>query len=238
MNGRRDAAVDPQAVLYARDLAQLNRLRRSYEKLLPVALDPRTPGVGDAVVRDTTAVFTDLRHFTSLMERFANDPADMLSVINEHMTIVVRAVARCGGVVEKFVGDGVFSTFGARTDQPDQPAHRERALAAVLGVVGANESLNRRRSADWGIRLDVGIGLASGPVVVGHLGPPERSELCALGDPINVAARLVGQAAPGEVLMSADVYRGLARSVRADLLGPSAVRGRHEAIELYRVAIH
>ena len=227
-------APDPQAVLYARDLARLNRLRRSYERLLPVPLDPRAPGEEEAVVRDTTAVFSDLRHFTSLMERFADQPAALLSVINEHMAVVVRAITHCGGVIEKFVGDGVFSTFGARMDQPD---HRERAVAAALGVVGANEALNRRRSSAWGFRLDVGVGVASGPVVIGHLGPPERSELCAMGDPINVAARLVAQAAPGEVLMAANVYRGLAMTVRADLLGPSAVRGRDGTIELYRVAL-
>jgi class 3 adenylate cyclase len=234
MNGPAQPAMDPQAVLYARDLAQLNRLRRAYEKLLPQALDPRAPQPGEAVVRETTALFTDLRHFTSLMERFADDPSAMLRVVNEHMLVVVRAITHCGGVIEKFVGDGVFSTFGARTEHTD---HRERAVAAALSVVGANEALNRRRSAEWGFRLEVGVGVACGQVVLGYLGPPERAELCALGDPVNVAARLVARAGPGEVLMAESVFRGLAGTVRADLLGPSAVRGRHGTIELYKVSL-
>jgi class 3 adenylate cyclase len=104
-------------------------------------------------------------------------------------------------------------------------------------VIGANEALNRRRSAGWGFRLEVGAGVASGRIVLGLIGPPERAELGILGDAVNVASRLVARARPGEVLLSDSVYRGLAGSVRADLLGPMAVRGRHGKIVLYRVTI-
>ena len=226
-------AADEQALLFARDVARLHRLRRAYERLVPARLDLEAPGSGEAVVRESTALFTDLRHFTRLMEGFADDPVPVLRVVNEHLAVAVGAVTRCGGVVEKFVGDGLLATFGARSDQPD---HRERAVAAALGVIGANEALNRRRSATWGFRLEVGAGVASGRIVLGLLGPPERAELGILGDAVNVAARLVARARPGEVLLSGSVYRGLAGSVRADLLGPMAVRGRHGKIDLYRVA--
>src|SRR5437879_6579179 len=204
-------AADAQALLFARDVARLNRLRRAYERLVPARLDPEAPGIGDALVRDCTAMFTDLRHFTRLMEGFADDPVSVMRVVNEHLAVAVGAVTRCGGVVEKFVGDGLLATFGARADQAD---HRERAVAAALGVIGANEALNRRRSADWGFRLDVGAGVASGRIVMGLLGPPERAELGILGDAVNVASRLVGLARPGEVLLSGSVYHGLAGSDR------------------------
>jgi len=227
-------AADAQALLFARDVARLNRLRRAYERLVPARLDPEAPSVGDALVRDCTALFTDLRHFTRLMEGFADDPVPVMRVVNEHLAVAVGAVTRCGGVVEKFVGDGLLATFGARTDQPD---HRERAVAAALGVIGANEALNRRRSADWGFRLECGAGVASGRIVLGMLGPPERAELGVLGDAVNVASRLVARARPGEVLLAGSVYRGLTGSVRADLLGRMAVRGRHGKIDLYRVSI-
>jgi adenylate cyclase len=219
-----------QALLFARDLAKLNSLRKAYERLVPAAVDLDQP----MVVREATALFTDLRHFTRLAERFADDPAALLGIVNEHLTVVVRAVTRCGGVVEKFVGDGVLATFGARSEQSD---HRERALAAALAVVGASEALNRRRSATWGFRLEVGVGAAAGQIVVGRIGPAERSELGVLGDPINVAARLVARAAPGEALLTASVYTGLASAVRADMLGRSAVRGRDGELDIYRIAV-
>jgi adenylate cyclase len=220
-----------QALLFARDLAKLNSLRRAYERLVPAPVDEEEPTV---TVRQATALFTDLRHFTHLAELFADDPAALLGVVNEHFTVVVRAVTRCAGVVEKFVGDGLLATFGARSEQPD---HRERALAAALGVIGANEALNRRRRAEWGFRLDVGVGAAAGPIVVGRIGSAQRSELGVLGDPINIAARLVAQAAAGEALLAESVYAGLAGTVRADLLGRSAVRGRDGELNVYRVAV-
>jgi adenylate cyclase len=226
-----DGASETQVLLFARDVAKLNSLRRTYERLVPTPVDSLDAA---ATVREATALFTDLRHFTHLAELFANDPATLLTVVNEHLSVAVRAVTRCAGVVEKFVGDGLLATFGARAEQPD---HRERALAAALGVVGANEALNRRRSSEWGFRLDVGVGAATGSVVVGRVGSTERAELGVLGDPINIAARLVARAAPGEVLLADSVYAGLATTVRADLLGRSAVRGRDGELDVYRVAV-
>jgi adenylate cyclase len=222
---------DPQVLLFARDLARLNTLRRRYERLVPTPVQEEEVCV---TVRDATALFTDLRHFTHLAERFASDPAALLMVVNEHLTVAVRAITRCAGVVEKFVGDGLLATFGARSEQPD---HRERALAAALGVVGANEALNRRRSQEWGFRLDVGVGAAAGPIVVGRIGSRERAELGVLGDPVNIAARLVARAASGEVLLAESVYAGLVGTVRADLLGRSAVRGRVGELDIFRVAV-
>jgi class 3 adenylate cyclase len=69
------------------------------------------------------------------------------------------------------------------------------------------------------------------------VGSTERAELGVLGDPINIAARLVARAAPGEVLLADSVYAGLATTVRADLLGRSAVRGRDGELDVYRVAV-
>jgi len=74
-------------------------------------------------------------------------------------------------------------------------------------------------------------------MVIGRIGSAERAELGVLGDPINIAARLVARAAPGEVLLADSVYSGLAGTVRADLLGRSAVRGRDGELDVYRVAV-
>ena len=223
--------LDPQVLLFARDVARLNALRRQYERLVPTPLDTAQ---SEPSVREATALFTDLRHFTHLAEAFMDNPAGLLEVVNEHLAVALRAVTYCAGVVEKFVGDGLLATFGARTDQPD---HHERALAAALGVVGANEALNRRRAAEWGCRLEVGVGAAAGPMVVGRIGSADRAELGVLGDPINVAARLVARAAPGEVLLAESVYKGLTATVCADLLGRSAVRGRDGELNVYRIAV-
>jgi adenylate cyclase len=227
-------AFDEAAKLPARaeDLARLADLRRTYEKEDPGLL--AWPTIPLPVLCTASILFTDIRGFTRLTERFAHDPAGLLEVLNAHLKRVLRSIAICGGVVEKFVGDGVMATFGASGPQPD---HVDRAMAAAIGLIGANEALNRRWAADWGFRLEVGVGIASGPVVIGAVGSAGRSELGVLGDVVNVAARLVTHAGPGEVLMTGTVYSAVSRMLQSELTTQSAVRGRSGRLEIYRMAL-
>jgi adenylate cyclase len=216
----------------ADDLERLHHLRQMYDASGP-GLDA-WPGVPLPVHCTASIVFTDLRGFTRLTERFDHDPAGLLEVLNAHLKKVLRSIAICGGVVEKFVGDGVMATFGAAGHQPD---HVDRAMAGAIGLIGANEALNRRSAADWGFRLEVGVGIASGPVVVGVVGAADRSELGVLGDAVNIAARLVTHAGPGEVLMTGTVYRAVENMLQSELTNQSAVRGRSGRLEIYRMAL-
>jgi adenylate cyclase len=177
------------------------------------------------VVCTASILFTDIRGFSRLTERFA------------HLKRVIRSISICGGVVEKFVGDGVMATFGASGDGRLSSDHANRAMAAAIGLIGANEALNRRCADQWGFRLEVGVGIASGPVVVGAVGSPDRSELGVLGDAVNVAARLVTHAGPGEVLMTGTVYHEVAAMLQSELTNQSAVRGRSGALEIYRMSL-
>ena len=213
------------------DLARLLLLRRTYEDRLPAISSEPVP---TPVIWEATVLFTDLRGFTRMTERFAHDPEGLLDVLNAHLKRIIRSIAICGGVVEKFVGDGVMSTFGASGHQPD---HVNRAMAAAIGIVGANEALNRRSAGDWGFRLDVGVGIASGPVVIGAVGSAARSELGVLGDAVNVAARLVMDAGAGEVMMTGTVYRAVAGMLQSELTTRSSVRGRSGVLEIYRMSL-
>jgi adenylate cyclase len=221
-----------QAMLFARDVARMNALRKAYERLVPVPLDVFSPALPETRVRDTSILFSDIRGFTAIAEQLSSDPDRLLSVLNEHFRVVVRAVVRCGGTVEKFLGDGLFATFGAWSDTPD---HASRALAAAIAVIGAQEALNRRRAEAWGFRLEVGVALCMGRVVVGTMGPPERCELGIIGDPVNIAARLAAVAGPSEVLLSESAYQAVSGQVSADLLGVQPIRGRMGQIPLYRL---
>jgi adenylate cyclase len=222
----------PEPALTGDDSDRLQRLRELFAIHGP---DLRAwPQVPMPVLCTVSILFTDLRGFTRLTERFAHDPAGLMEVLNAHLKKVLRSISICGGVVEKFVGDGVMATFGASGDQDD---HVGRAMAAAIGLIGANEALNRRSAADWGFRLDVGVGIASGPVVVGAVGSADRSELGVLGDAVNVAARLVTQAGPGEVLMTGTVYRAMESMLQSELTSQSAVRGRSGRLEIYRMSL-
>jgi adenylate cyclase len=221
-------------MLFAQDLARMNALRKAYERLVPEPLDMFSPALPETRERDTSILFSDIRGFTRIAERWSSDPKLSLSVLNEHFRVAVRAVVRCGGTVEKFLGDGLFATFGARSDMPD---HAARALAAAIAVIGAQEALNRRLAAAWGFRLEVGVALCTGRIVVGTMGPPERCELGIIGDPVNVASRLVAEAGASEVLLSDSAYQAVAGQVSADLLGSRPIRGRVGQIGLYRLQL-
>ena len=222
----------PEPAVTADDSDRLQRLRELFAIHGPdLSAWPQVPM---PVLCTVSILFTDLRGFTRLTERFAHDPAGLMEVLNAHLKKVLRSISICGGVVEKFVGDGVMATFGASGDQDD---HVGRAMAAAIGLIGANEALNRRSAADWGFRLDVGVGIASGPVVVGAVGSADRSELGVLGDAVNVAARLVTQAGPGEVLMTGTVYRAMESMLQSELTSQSAVRGRSGRLEIYRMSL-
>ena len=216
----------------SRDLIRLSTLRERYSD--------HGSGMGSGppmpmpVVCGASILFTDIRGFTRLTERLSNDPSGLLDVLNAHLKRIVRSILICGGVVEKFVGDGVMATFGASGFQPD---HVERAMAAAIGLIGANEALNRKHAGQWGFRLEVGVGIATGPVMVGAVGSADRSELGVLGDVVNVAARLVTQAGPGEVLMTGPVFRGVADMLQSELTSQSSVRGRTGRLEIYRISL-
>ena len=226
------AAPDRGPANHADDLIRLAGLREAYLHRGPALL--AVPDLPTPVVRTVSILFTDIRGFSRLTERFGDDPAGLLEVLNAHMRKIIRSISICGGVIEKFVGDGVMATFGATDDQPD---HVHRAMAAAIGLVGANEALNRRSVGTWGFRLEVGVGIASGPVVIGAIGSAERSELGVLGDAVNVAARLVTHAGPGEVLMTGTVYRQVADMLQSELTNQSAVRGRSGTLEIYRMSL-
>jgi len=200
---------------------------------LPTTGDP-TPIYPTPEVRTASVLFTDVRGYTGLAERYDHDPLALLEIMNTHFTAVIRAISSCEGTVEKFVGDGVLATFGVRDEGAD---HRERALAAALAALGANEMVNKRHSKRWGQRLEIGVGVASGRMVLGRVGSPEQAELGILGDPINVAARLVAAAAPGELLVTEDIYRELSGTVRAETLGEMVIRGRAGGMRTYRMAL-
>lgn len=214
------------------ELSQLRAMKVIYDQLIPQIPEAGLPWPPRTTTRLCTALFTDVRGFTRLAEEFADHPADLLAVLNEHFAAVTGAITRCGGIIEKFVGDGVFATFGAHDAMPD---HRDRALAAALATVGTNEAVNRRKAASWGFRLDVGVGVASGSVVVGQIGTETRAEIAVLGDAVNVAARLVAQAAPGQILIGASTFRSIAGAVRGELLGMTPIRGKVHGVEIYRL---
>jgi adenylate cyclase len=143
--------------------------------------------------REITILFSDVRGFTALAESFRHDPAGLTRTMNELLTELSRAILDTGGTIDKFMGDAVMAFWNAPVDEPD---HARRACAAALAMRVNVDALNdRRRTADPdAVAIDVGVGLNTGTAVVGNMGSDMRFDYTAIGDSVNLASRLEGQA--------------------------------------------
>jgi adenylate cyclase len=146
-------------------------------------LEGRIPLHGE--LREVTVLFQDIRGFTSLSEK--TPPEALLQMLNEFFTEMVAAVEAHGGVVKQFTGDGVMALFGASGTQAEHPA---LAVRAALNMLTRLEAFNTRRQARGEVPLRIGVGIHTGEVVAGCVGPDTRLEYSVVGDAVNLASRV------------------------------------------------
>ncbi|MFN7133486.1 MAG: adenylate/guanylate cyclase domain-containing protein, partial [Myxococcales bacterium] len=195
-------------------------------KLLARAESPKLGGERHSC----TILFADLRGFTAIAER--QTPEELQELLNGYFRIVIAAIARHGGFIDKFIGDKVMALFTA----PAGPA--ESAAAAVRAA-----SLIRAQLKEYAAALQVrgqpplvaGIGINSGEVLLGNIGTEERMDFTAIGDAVNVADRLEGLARPGQILVG-EASAALVKGVPLTSLGMRQVKGREAAIGVYELA--
>lgn len=134
---------------------------------------------------EVSVLFCDLRGFTTLSESL--EPADLMQLMNDFLQEMTEAVLENGGVVNKFLGDGLMAFWGAPLPVPD---HADRACAAGRAMLARLARLNERLAARGRGPLAMGVGINSGPAVVGTVGYEERLEYTLVGDTVNVASRI------------------------------------------------
>src|SRR5262245_49404229 len=150
--------------------------------------------------RVVTALFADLVGSTAIGERL--DPEELKLVDGEAVARMVTAVEAFDGTVKDLAGDGILALFGAPVAHEDD---QERAIRAGLRIVDEVESFAAEVERAWGVPdVDVRVGITTGPVVTGAIGAGSRVEYAALGDAVNVAARLQAEANPGAVLVGSE----------------------------------
>ncbi|MDI1428400.1 adenylate/guanylate cyclase domain-containing protein [Polyangium sorediatum] len=215
-----------------------DQVRRAMEATRgQLLLERLLPGVARAALKDplslldaprsveATLLVTDLRGFTSLSERM--EPGDVFEMLNQLQGALSEAVHACGGIVDKFMGDGMLAVFGATEPGHD---HARRAIEAVRRIRAALDEQNRLRSAG----LRIGIGVHSGTVVAGCLGGGSRLEFTVIGDAVNTTSRLEAMTKDKgvDVLVSEETVQRVPEVTFEDL-GVAPVRGRQQGIRVF-----
>ncbi len=140
-------------------------------------------------------MFVDIRGFTALAERLS--PAEIAGRLNLFYSLATETVIRYDGTLDKLVGDQVMAFFGAPVHAHDHPG---RAVQTALEIMRGLSELEQNQ------RLHAGAGIATGEAFVGNVGQGETRDYTVLGDTVNVAARLQGAAASGEILVTQGTY--------------------------------
>ena len=176
------------------------------------------------------------RQFQRAAERLP--AARIAAYLNEHFAMLGRCVEAESGTIDKFIGDCLMAFWGAPEKMKD---HAPRAARAALAIAAVMRDENDRRAGTGRPRLKLRIGLHSGPVVVGNIGAPGRTNYTIVGDTVNIGNRLeqLGKVLSGDeettILISAETAALLGPEFEMKSLGPRRVRGRNGEVEIFRL---
>ena len=179
-----------------------------------------------------TVLFADVVAFTPLTEALPAE--DVVTILNELFTLLTEIVFRHGGVVDKFIGDCVMALFGV--PEP-RDGDAERALAAAEDMLRFLDASNAGFEERFGVRIEIAIGVHTGPAIVGNVGSERRMAYTAIGDTVNVAARLEALARPHQILTTRATVEAGGEGFDTVERGPRNMVGRQEAIEVFEVYV-
>ena len=184
--------------------------------------------------RVITSMFSDIRNFTTITE--ANDPADVIDLINQYYLIVIDTVQANGGNVNQMQGDGLMSFFGAPVFHTD---HAYRAVNSARQIRQKLDDFNAAQAGRGGLQIEIGIGIATGQVVAGYAGIESRATYLCVGDIVNLSARLEShtKVAKRPIIIDENTRLGLDGSVAVELLGEELFKGKTVPVKIYSVLV-
>ncbi len=183
---------------------------------------------------DASALFCDIRSFTTIVE--SREPAETIELLNDYYTLMMDAIGGETGVVNQMVGDGLMAIFGAPLPRED---HRQRAVLAARQMVELIRLFNDEQAARDKLQIEIGIGIASGPVVAGYTGTHNRATYTCVGDTVNVAARLESHTriVNRPILIDENTRSGLDDVIAVEAHGDLLVKGKTEPVKVYAVDV-
>ncbi|MHB1418693.1 MAG: CHASE2 domain-containing protein [Bacillota bacterium] len=185
--------------------------------------------------QEVTVVFSDIRGFTSYSEGLA--PEEVVNRLNEYFTVMTEVIFEYGGTLDKYLGDGLMAVFGVPLPLAD---HAQRALMASMEMLRRLEDLNQGWAGRGEKLFKIGVGMNSGPVLVGNIGSPRKLEYTSIGEEVNLAARLesMNKEYKTSIIFSDRTLAYLDTStleLTIEELGEVSVRGMEQPVKIYTI---
>ena len=168
------------------DITSEKRVKSAMARYMSPQVAQQLLAEGESVLggkaQNVSILFSDVRDFTTVSE--ALGPRETVTMLNEYFERMVDVVMSHGGVLDKFIGDAIMASFGVPFNE-EQDA--DNALKVANGMIVALHALNQDRVKAGKDAIDIGIGIATGSVIVGNIGSPKRMEYTVIGDSVNLA---------------------------------------------------
>ncbi|MCE9596416.1 MAG: adenylate/guanylate cyclase domain-containing protein [Spirochaetia bacterium] len=193
--------------------------------------------VGDNALRLMNVLFSDIRGFTAMSENMS--PDDNFRFLNSYLTRMEPLIASEGGYVDKFLGDGIMALFSQAAGAVDGKTPSERGLDAAIAMRRDLPEYNTRRKQSGYPAIDIGIGLHTGPLIIGAVGSSNRIDTTVIGNTVNVASRIEGMTTyyKAGIIISEALRTDLTQpeNYRIREIGSILVKGKQQPIVLYEV---
>ncbi|HSL23759.1 MAG TPA: adenylate/guanylate cyclase domain-containing protein [Vicinamibacterales bacterium] len=182
--------------------------------------------------KTVTVLFSDIRNFTGMSEQMT--PQQVVSFLNDYFTEMVDAVFEHGGVLDKFLGDGLMAVFGSISDDPNHPRN---AVLAALRMQALLAKINGVRAMSAKPPIAIGVGIHTDSVIVGNIGSRKRLEYTVVGDGVNTSSRL--QALNKEfgttILISETTHQAVSGEFECRQMPDTQLRGKTKDLKIYEV---
>ena len=245
--------VDPSfAVLYIfliwshstyNNFATQSRLRKQIKKQFEHYLDPgmvkklqKDPSLlklgGET--REMTFLFSDIRGFTPISEKYKGNPEGLTKLINRFLTRMTDVIIANGGTIDKFMGDCIMAFWNAPIENKK---HRELAVKSALEMNVALKELNMHLQAEGLPQINIGIGINTGEALVGNMGSEQRFDYSVIGDAVNLASRLESSSKTlgKTIVIGEDTRHTIETSYPFEYIDSITVKGKTEEIKVYTI---
>jgi len=222
---------------FVKEFSLKQQIKKQFEHYLAPAMvkklqqDPSLLKLGGET-KTMTFMFSDIRGFTPISEKYKGNPAGLTKLINRFLTRMTDIIIKNGGTIDKFMGDCIMAFWNAPIDDPN---HEENAVQAAIDMQKELIVLNKELATEGLPQINIGIGINTGEALVGNMGSSQRFDYSVIGDDVNLASRLESSSKTlGKTLVIGEkTVKGAKHNYNFDYVDEITVKGKTEKIKVY-----